>query len=73
MSVKSFENNGTNTSENIVKMKLAQNIKSLLYNPLVHIHVQWKQIFDNFGISLADKTENSLSHSSQFRVIIESV
>ena len=37
MSVKTFENNGKNISENIVKLKLGQNIKSLLYNYLVYI------------------------------------
>ena len=37
MSVKTFENNGKNISENIVKLKLEQNIKSLLYNDLVYI------------------------------------
>ena len=37
MSVKTFENNGKNISENVVKLKLEQNIKSLLYNHLVYI------------------------------------
>ena len=37
MSVKTFENNGNNISKNIVKLKLEQNIKSLLYNHLVYI------------------------------------
>ena len=37
MLVKSFENKGKNISENIVKLKLAQNIKSLLCNHLVYI------------------------------------
>ena len=32
MSVKTFENNGKNTEENIVKLKLEQNFKSLLYD-----------------------------------------
>ena len=32
-----FGNNGKNISENIVKLKLEQNIKSLLYNHLVYI------------------------------------
>ena len=36
MSVKTFENSGKN-SKNIVKLNLEQNIKSLLYNHLVHI------------------------------------
>ena len=36
MLVKTFENNGKN-SENIVKLNLEQNIKSLLYNRLVYI------------------------------------
>ena len=46
MLVKSFETNGKNT-KNIVKLNLEQNIKS---------YVQRKQIFDNFMISLPDKT-----------------
>ena len=37
MPVKTFANNGKNISENIVKLKLEQNIKSLLYNHLVYI------------------------------------
>ena len=37
MSVKSYGNNGKNISENIVKLKLEGNIKSLLYNHLVYI------------------------------------
>ena len=37
MPVKTFEKNGKNISENIVKLKLQQNIKSLLYNHLVYI------------------------------------
>ena len=35
MPVKTFGNNGKNISENIVKLKLEQNSKSLLYNHLV--------------------------------------
>ena len=37
MPVKTFENNGKNISENIVQLKLEQNIKSLLCNHLVCI------------------------------------
>ena len=37
MLVKIFEYNGTNISQNIVKLNLEQNIKSLLYNHLVYI------------------------------------
>ena len=37
MLVKAFGNNGKNISENIVKLKLEQNIESLLYNHLVCI------------------------------------
>ena len=36
MPVKTFGNNGRNISENIVKLKLEKNIKSLLYNYLVY-------------------------------------
>ena len=37
MLVKTFGNNVKNISENTVKLKLEQNIKSLLYNHLVYI------------------------------------
>ena len=37
MLVKNFQNNGKNIIENIVKQKLKQNVKSLLYNYLVYI------------------------------------
>ena len=37
MSAKSFENNGKNISKNIFKLKLEQNMKSLLYNHLIYI------------------------------------
>ena len=40
MSVKTFKNNGKNISGNIVKLKLEQNIKSLLYNHLVYIYAE---------------------------------
>ena len=35
--MKTFENNGKNISENIIQLKLEQNIKSLLYDHLVYI------------------------------------
>ena len=37
MPVKNFENNGKNISEDIVKLKLEQNIKPLLYNHLFYL------------------------------------
>ena len=37
MLVKTFRNKEKNISENTVKLKLEQNIKSLLYNHLVYI------------------------------------
>ena len=40
MSVKTCENDGKNTSENIGKLKLEQNIKSLLYNNLVYVYAE---------------------------------
>ena len=40
MSVKTFENNGKNIDENIVKLKLEVSIKFLLYNHLVYIYAQ---------------------------------
>ena len=45
------------TSENIIKLKLEQNIKSLVYDHLVYICAE-KQIFDNFMISLSDKIKD---------------
>ena len=40
MSEKTYQNNGKNISENIAKLKLEQNIKSLLYNHLVYIRAE---------------------------------
>ena len=40
MAAKSFENGGKHSSENIVQLKLEQNIKSLLYNHLVYISAE---------------------------------
>ena len=37
MSVKGFQNKGKVVNENIVKVKFKENIKSLLYDPLVYI------------------------------------
>ena len=37
MSGKTFENNEKKISENIVKLNLEQNVKSLMYNHLVYI------------------------------------
>ena len=56
MSGKTFENNGKNITEIIVKLKLGYNIKPLLYNHW-STHVQREQMFDNFMISLPDNTE----------------
>ena len=39
MSVKISENNGKNITENILKLKLEQDIKSLLHNHLVYSSV----------------------------------
>ena len=49
MSVKTFENNGNKISKNIVKLKLEQNIKSLLYNHLVYMCAE-ETVFDKFMI-----------------------
>ena len=50
MSVRTFENNGKNTGEIMVKLNLEQNIKSLQYNQLVYICAEesdfW-QLHDN--------------------------
>ena len=40
MSLKTFENNGKNINENIVKLKLEENIKFLLYSYLVYIYAE---------------------------------
>ena len=37
MSVKIFQNNEKNISENIAKLNLEQNIKSLLYNLFIYM------------------------------------
>ena len=58
MSVKTCGSNRKNISENIVKLKLEQNIKSLLYNNLVY-YVERNRIFDNCMRSPPDKTENT--------------
>ena len=65
MSLPTISNNEKKISGNVVKTKLEQNIKSLLHNP--------KHIFDIFMISLVDKIENPLWHSSKLRVIIQLV
>ena len=52
---------------------MEQNIKSLLYNHLVYICAKETDFWQFYDIILPDKTENSLWHSSQLRVIIESV
>ena len=72
MLVKTFENNGKNISKNIVKLNLGQNV-NLCCMIIWSTYVQRKQIFDNFVIILRDKTEKSLWHSSQLRIINESV
>ena len=59
MSVKTFENNGKNISKNIVKLNLKQNTY-LYYIIIWSTYVQRKDIFDNFMISLPDKTKISL-------------
>ena len=54
-----FENNGKNISKKIVKLNLKQNTN--LYCIIIWaIYVQRKHIFENFMISMPDKTENSL-------------
>ena len=40
MSVETFENNGNNIGESIVKLKLEESIKFLLYNHLVYIYAE---------------------------------
>ena len=59
MLVENFENNGKNTSKNIVKLNLKQN-NSLYCIIIWSTYVQRKHIFDNFMMSLPYKTDNSL-------------
>ena len=70
--MKNFKHNGKEISENIVKLNLEQNI-NLCCIIILSTYVQRKQIFDNFMIILSDRSENSLGHSSQLKVITESV
>ena len=56
--MKTFENNGNNISENIVKLKLKENIKSLVYNHLVYICAEEKDFLQLYE-SLPDTTEIS--------------
>ena len=59
MLLKTFENNGKNIGENVVKLNLKQNTN--LYCIIIWSkYVQRKHIFGNFMLSLPDKTENSL-------------
>ena len=67
--MKPSETNGKNTSKNIAKLNFEQNI-NLCCITIWSKYVQRKQIFDSFMIILPDKTENSLWHSSQLKVII---
>ena len=58
MLVKTFENNGKNINKNIEKLSLKQNTN--IYCTIIWLtYVQSKHIFDNFMISLPDKTESS--------------
>ena len=68
MSVNIFENNGKKISENTVKLKLEQNIKSLTII-IWSTYVQREQIYDHFMMSLPDTTEKQFTVT----VIIESV
>ena len=59
MSVKTFENNGTNIDENIVKLKLEESIKFLLYNHLVYIYAEetlWQACQTNWEPTLTQLT-----------------
>ena len=56
MLVKTFENNGKNITRNIVKLNLSKTL-NLFCMIIWSTNVQMKQIFDNFMISLPDKTE----------------
>ena len=66
MSMKTFQNNGVNISENIATL-------NLWYIIIWSTYMQKKHIVDNIMISLLDENVNPLSHSSQLWVIIESV
>ena len=45
MSLKGFQIKRKNVSENIIKLKLKENIKPLLYNRLVYIRVIIKSVW----------------------------
>ena len=47
-----MEHNGKNICENILKLKLKENIKYLVYNHLVYIYAEDAQVSDSFMISL---------------------
>ena len=59
MLVKFIENNGKNISKNTVKLNLKENT-NLFFIIISSTYVLRKHIFDNFMISLPDKTETSL-------------
>ena len=59
MLVKFIENNGKNISKNTVKLNLKENT-NLFFIIIWSTYVLRKHIFDNFMISLPDKTETSL-------------
>ena len=59
MLVKTFQNNGKNISKNAIKLNLK--LKPNLYCIIIwSTNVQRKHIFENFMISLPEKTQNSL-------------
>ena len=45
MSVEGFQNKGKIVSENTVKLKFKENIKYLLYDPLVYIYAEERDFF----------------------------
>ena len=59
MLVKFIGNNGKNISKNTVKLNLKENT-NLFFIIIWSTYVLRKHIFDNFMISLPDKTETSL-------------
>ena len=59
MLVKFIESNGKNISKNTVKLNLKENT-NLFFIIIWSTYVLRKHIFDNFMISLPDKTETSL-------------
>ena len=72
MPVKNFEDNWKKISENIVKLKLKQNVKPLLYNHLAYICAEKTDFCQLYDKSTREDWEPTLMQFT-VKVIIESV